>query len=134
MNKNNLRGKIFGFGMTFLLLCGGVLFLASDANAQFRDNHQIWRDGRFGNRAELNRVARTRGYDDGLREGSKDARGRKRHNPYGKGGYKKATNGYNSRYGNKEAYRQIYRNAFLRGYDDAFYRNNRGIRINRRGW
>lgn len=128
---NNLQRKLIGFGISIFLFAGFGFFFATDANAQYRNNRQIWRDDRYGSRAGLSRIAHERGYNDGLLEGRKDFRGRKRPNPYSKGKYKKATAGYSSRMGNKEAYKQFYRQAFIRGYDEAFYRNNRG---NRRIW
>jgi len=69
-----------------------------------------------------------------LREGANAIRKRKRYNPYGEGKFKKATNGYKSRFGNRVAYQQSYRQGFLRGYDEAYYRNTRGVRVNRRNW
>ena len=137
MNNHKLRGKLIGFGMSLFLFYGFGFLLTTGTYAQFRDNRQIRRDGRYDNRGQLNRIAQARGHNQGLREGAKDARSRKRHQPYGKGKYKKATDGYNSRLGNKEAYKLAYRNAFLRGYSEAFYRPDRGYRGNRgnrRGW
>lgn len=98
-----------------------TFIFASETNAQNRRMRQIWN-----NRGNAGNVAESQGRNDGLREGIDDARKRKRHNPYGKGRYKKATNGYNSRYGRKEIYKQSYRRAFLRGYNEGYYRNNRG--------
>lgn len=95
----------------------------SETNAQNRRGRRIWND-----RGNAGSVAQSQGRSDGLREGIDDARKRKRRNPYGKGRYKKATNGYDSRYGNKEVYKRAYRQAFLRGYDEGYDRNNRNNR------
>ncbi len=134
MTNSNLQHKLIGLGISFFLFAGFGFFFTTETNAQFRGNRTIWRDDRYNNRGNLNRIAQAQGYNDGLREGEKDMRGRKRHNPYGKGKYKKATNGYNSRLGNREAYKRFYRQAFARGYNEAFSRNNRGNRGSRRIW
>ena len=117
----------------FLLANFGFLSVA-DVNAQYRrDNRQMRRVERLENR-NINRIAVAQGRSDGLREGANAIRKRNRHNPYGEGKFKKATNGYKSRFGNREAYKQSYRQGFLQGYDEAYYRNTRGIRIIRRSW
>jgi hypothetical protein len=133
MSINKLHRKLIGSGIALFIFAGFGFFFTTEANAQYRGNRQIWRDDRNINRGNINRgnlsrIAQSQGYNDGLREGDKDMRGRKRPNPYSKGRYKKATNGYSSRLGNKEAYKQFYRQAFVRGYNEAFSRNNRGYR------
>jgi hypothetical protein len=136
MKTSNLRHKIKGIGIIFSFFFSFMLFSAIDASGQYR-NSRIWRDDPYNNRGALNRTAQARGRSDGLSEGAKDARNRKRANPYGKSRYKKATNGYSSRYGNKEAYKLAYRQAFVRGYNEGYNRNNRNrrnIRIFGRNW
>jgi hypothetical protein len=110
-------------------VAGFGFLLVGDANAQYRrDNRQTRRVERAENR-NINRIAVAQGRSDGLREGANAIRKRNRHNPYGEGKFKKATNGYKSRFDNWEAYKQSYRQGFLRDYDEAYYRNTRGIRI-----
>ena len=133
METNKLQRKITGFGMMLSMIFGLLILTVTDAQAQFRGNRQIFRVER-GNNNNVNRIGRAQGYSDGLREGSNAARGRKRKSPYDEGKFKKATNGYKSRFGNREAYKQSYRQGFLRGYDEAYRRNNRVIRVNRRSW
>lgn len=136
MKTKNLRHKIKGIGIIFSFFFSFMLLSVIDANAQYRNTRQIWRNDPYNNNSTLNRMAQSQGRSDGLREGEKDARGRNRPNPYGKSRYKKATNGYSSRYGNKEAYKMAYRQAFLRSYNEAYSRNNRNnrnIRV-RRNW
>lgn len=128
MNIIKTNHKIIKSGIAFLLLAGFGSFLVADANAQYRrDNRRANRVERIENRNQ-NRIAVAQGRSDGMREGANAIRGRKRHNPYGEGKFKKATNGYKSRFGNKEAYKQSYRQGFLRGYEQAYYRNTRGVR------
>jgi len=132
MKTKSLRHKIKGIGIIFSFFFSFMLLSVIDANAQYRNTRQIWRNDSYNNRAALNRTAQARGYNDGLREGEKDARSRKRPNPYGESRYKKATSGYSSRYGNKEAYKLAYRQAFVRGYNEGYRRNDRYRRSNDR--
>lgn len=130
MKINKIKHKLIGLSISLFLVSGIGFFFAAEAHGQYRGNRQIWRDNRT-SYGSIHRIAHAEGYSDGLREGAKAARSRKRYNPYGAGRYKKATNGYKSRYGSKEAYKRSYRQGFLRGYDENFYRNSRN---NRRIW
>jgi flagellar biosynthesis/type III secretory pathway protein FliH len=133
MKTNKIRHKLTNLAALSAMIFGLTLLSMTDAQAQFRGNRQILHVER-GNNNNVNRIGRAQGYSDGLREGSNAARGRKRKSPYDEGKFKKATNGYKSRFGNREAYKQSYRQGFLRGYDEAYRRNNRVIRVNRRSW
>jgi hypothetical protein len=135
INKiKRIKRNISKSGIALFLLAGFGFLLVTDANAQYRrDNRQMRRVERVENR-NINRIAVAQGRSDGLREGANAVRKRNRQNPYGEGKFKKATNGYKSRFGNKEAYKHSYRQGFLRGYDEAYYRNTRRVRINRRNW
>jgi hypothetical protein len=86
--------------------------LVGDANAQYhRDNRQTRRVERAENR-NINRIAVAQGRSDGLREGTNAIRKRNRHNPYGEGKFKKATNGYKSRFDNRETYKHLTNRVF----------------------
>ena len=80
-------------------------------------------------------VAFDNGYNDGLDKGREDARDRDSYDPDRHSRYRSADRGYESRYGSKDAYRQIYRDGFEAGYNDAYRRNggrsdrNSGIRL-----
>ena len=130
-NINKTKRNIGRFGIALFLLAGFGFLFVTDANAQYRrGNRQMRHIERVENR-NISRIAIAQGRSDGLRDGANTVRKRKRHNPYGEGKFKKAINGYKSRFGNREAYKQSYRQGFLRGYDEAYYRGTRGIR---RGW
>lgn len=134
MSSNNLCKKLVGFGLTVFFFSGFGFLCAPEANAQNRrDNRQMRRNERVESR-NITRIAEAQGRSDGLREGANANRGRKRYDPYGEGKYKKGTNGYKSRFGNKATYRRIYQQAFLRGYEESYYRNSRNLRQNRRNW
>jgi hypothetical protein len=134
MKTGKLLNNLAGFGLAIFFFAGFGFLLAPEANAQYRrDDRGAWRAERAESR-NITRIADAQGYSDGLREGANAVRGRKRYNPYGEGKYKKGTNGYKSRFGNKATYKRIYQRAFVRGYDEAYYRNPRGIRRIRRNW
>jgi transposase-like protein len=74
------------------------------------------------NNGNIAQIARLNGYEDGLYEGRKDARDGDRFDPFGEHHYEDGAEGYKSRYGNRETYKQLYRQSFLRGYREAFNR------------
>jgi hypothetical protein len=85
----------------------------------FSRNDRYYEGNAYGSFAQ---VARINGYQDGLKEGSKDARDGDRFDPFAESEYQRGTGGYRSSYGDKEAYKQLYRQSFLRGYREAFNR------------
>jgi hypothetical protein len=66
-----------------------------------------------------------RGYSDGWDKGLEDGRDRDRYDPVRHGDYKDGDNGYERRYGSKDAYKNNYRAGFRQGYEDG-YRDGRG--------
>lgn len=96
-----------------------------------RDDRNRDRDDR--NRNDLYRVARENGYRDGQSEFREDRRDNDRNNPQRSNEYRKATNGYYARLGSRNTYKDVYRQAFLEGYNA---RRNRGgrDRNNRNGY
>jgi hypothetical protein len=70
-------------------------------------------DGRY-NPASQN------GYRDGIAMGQKDLRKGKRYRPQKNDQYEDADRGYNRNYGDKDLYRNEYRQAFERGYADGY--------------
>ena len=70
-------------------------------------------------------TARRHGYEDGLRAGADDARDGDRYNPQGHSDFRRATDGYDNRYGNRGQYQQAYRDAFVQAYREAYSRNTR---------
>ncbi len=75
-------------------------------------------------------VARNTGYRDGFEKGQNDARQGKSFNLERHDAYKDADHGYRSSFGNKEDYKQQYRDAFRRGYQDGYGGNRaRGPRF-----
>jgi hypothetical protein len=83
-----------------------------------RDNRGYGRGG-YGN---VYRIAQDRGYQDGLNTGANDARRGQNYDPQRSHYYRNANYGYDSSYGNREAYRQAYRSGFVSGYREGFQR------------
>jgi hypothetical protein len=69
---------------------------------------------RYGN------VAFDNGYNDGLDKGREDARDRDSYDPNRHRWYRNADRGYEGRYGQKDWYREVYRDGFLSGYNQAY--------------
>jgi hypothetical protein len=88
-------------------------------NDVYSGNDRYYEGNIYGNIAQ---IARLNGYEDGLYEGAKDARDGDRYDPFGEHGYEDGADGYKSRYGNRAAYKQLYRQGFVRGYKEAFDR------------
>ncbi len=135
MYLNISTRKFKRIGLVLSLVFGFMLLSNAAVQAQYRDRDygRNYPSDTYGN--QMYRVAQDYGYRDGRNEGANDARDRDRYEPQKSSDYKKATNGYNSDYRNKEAYKQAYRDAFLHGYDEGYNRNgynNRNNRNNRR--
>jgi hypothetical protein len=141
--------KIGGYLLAFFLLFGIVTVASSSAQAQWqRDRDDRYerrndrRDDRYRNRnyGYGYENARQQGYSYGMNVGSADAQRGQSYNPQRSKYWKNGTDGYNSSYGNKGQYKQVFRDAFEQGYRDGFQRYggyNRGRRgsiFNRFPW
>lgn len=60
------------------------------------------------------------GYRDGTEKGREDALRNRRYEPNRHGWYRSGTRGYDRRYGSRDEYINIYREAFTAGYADGF--------------
>ena len=65
-------------------------------------------------------IAFDNGYNDGLDKGREDARDRDSYDPNRHRWYRNADRGYEGRYGRKDDYREVYRDGFLSGYNQAY--------------
>lgn len=140
--------KIGGYLLAFFLLFGIATVASSTAQAQYpggygqdrrddryrRDRDDRYRNDRYGNdRYGRNgnygyQLAREQGYRDGQYTGSADAQRGQSYNPQRSHYWRNGSDGYNSSYGNKGQYKQVFRDAFVQGYRDGFQRyggNNR---------
>jgi hypothetical protein len=68
-----------------------------------------------------------KGWDDGYEAGLKDARGRRRFDPFGESRYRNGDRGYDRRYGPRELYRLRYRDAFRVAYERGYLDGRRPV-------
>ena len=130
MKSDLIKNSAKGVSLGLFLLLGIMAFSATETHAQWRDDRSGRRNDRYGGNGgyygnDIYREARQRGYQDGIDRGRNDAFDRKRYNPEKSHEYKKATDGYNSRMGNKNAYKDTYRQAFMDGYNQGYNRSGR---------
>jgi len=90
-----------------------------------RDNDNV------NDRSEVRERAQRVGYDEGYRAGQEDRANGERSDFRDESVYQEATAGYQSQHGMLSYYRQQFRAAFVRGYEDGF--RNRDSNTGRRG-
>jgi hypothetical protein len=129
--------NIGGYLLAFFLLFGILTVASSSAQAQWRDRDRDrdrrddrWdrRDDRYRDRNYGYQNARQQGYSYGMNVGAADAQRGQSFDPQRSRYWRNATEGYNSSYGNKGQYKQVFRDAFEQGYREGFQRyasNNR---------
>jgi len=86
--------------------------------AVYRDQRgDVYRDqrGDYG-RGVISNPAYETGYRDGLEKGRDDASRRRSYDPHRQSWYRDGDRGYNSRYGSRNEYERLYRDAFEQGY------------------
>jgi hypothetical protein len=144
MYYDNTLEQFKRFGLILSLLIGLIALTNTLAQAQYPDYRGYDRNDRYNGRYDNNYrytaldVARQNGYRDGLNDGADAAREGDRFHPQNSGDWQKGTNGYEDRFGSKNAYRSAYRDAYLQGYRAGFDRvrdrrgnyNNRSYRRN----
>ena len=124
--------NIGGYLLAFFLLFGLLTVASSSAQAQWRDRDRDdryeRRDDRYRDRNYGYQNARQQGYSYGLNVGAADAQRGQSYSPQRSRYWRNGSDGYNSSYGNKGQYKQIFRDAFEQGYREGFQRyasNNR---------
>lgn len=123
MKLNYSSKKTGGYLLAFFLLFGIVVTVASStAQAQYRNDR--YRDDRYRDNNWRNglQTARQQGYSYGMNVGAADAQRGQSFNPQRSRYYRDGTAGFNSYYGNRGQYRQVFRDAFIQGYRDGFQR------------
>jgi hypothetical protein len=76
------------------------------------------RDGRYGR--AIDNPAASAGYEDGYRQGVDDARDGDRSDPVRARHYREGDRGYDRRYGSRDEWKRVYREAFLSGYQRGY--------------
>ena len=152
---------IGGLLLAFFVLCGIVAVSGSSAQAQYpypqdpysrdrdyrRDRDDRYRDDRYrrddrygrGGYNNAYQIARQQGYSNGLSTGAADAQRGQNYNPQRSHFWKNGSDGYNSSYGNRGQYKQVFRDAFVQGYREGYsryggYNNRRGNGNNNGRW
>jgi hypothetical protein len=125
MKFDYLSKRLGGYALAFFVLFGMAAVGSSSAQGQWRrDDRRYdrddWRRDRYYNNGF--QVARQQGYRYGLNAGSVDAQRNRRFDPQRSSTYRKGTEGYNSSFGNKGQYKQIFRDAFVQGYREGYQR------------
>jgi hypothetical protein len=75
--------------------------------------------GYYGGSADFRQTALNAGYGAGIKAGREDRRSG-RYDPYRHSDYRDASKDYNSRRGDRAAYQQYFREAFINGYADGY--------------
>ena len=81
--------------------------------------------GGYGSSGVYGSRAADSGYRDGYEAGRNDARDRNSFDPIRSSRYRSGDHDYDSRYGSKDEYKRVYRDAFQRGYDQGYRENRR---------
>ena len=106
---------------------------ADSASRDRRDDR--YRNDRYRNNGYEYESARQQGYSYGVNVGAADAQRGQSYNPERSRYWKNGSDGYNSSYGNKGQYKQVFRSAFEQGYREGYQRyggsNRRGRWDNR---
>jgi hypothetical protein len=84
-----------------------------------RRNGDNWGYGGYGN-SQLRQTALNAGYNNGVQEGRKDRSRGERFEYRDEGDYQRATEDYNSRFGDRELYRRYFQEGFANGYRDGY--------------
>ncbi len=93
---------------------GRQLYQTVAANAFLDDHH--WQEGR--------RRAEEVGREDGFHDGNSDREHRREFRPTQTGAYKHGDHGYDSRYGDKRRYVEVYRESYVHAYQEAYHRGH----------
>ncbi len=98
---------------------GGHGYVAGDNDA---DDRPIPAADRYDERHDWSSqdAAYDIGYSDGVAWARDDMKKHKSFNPQRTRGYRMADHGYHDGYGNKDDYKRVYRDGFVRGYSDYF--------------
>ena len=144
MKLNYSSNKLGGYILALFLILGFTAIASSNVQAQWRDrdrDDRYQRDRDYHNRDYRNgrngygygyENARQQGYSYGMNVGAADAQRGQNFNPQRSHYWKDADAGYNSSYGNRGQYRQIFRSAFEQGYREGYQQYSGRGRYDRR--
>ena len=119
MNNRN-RGYFTKVLMLALVACfalpAATLGQRNGRRRAARHERHVAADGE----SQLNQTAKTAGYNSGKQEGINDRKRGEPSNFHDESAYQKATKGYTSALGDKEHYKQVFRESFEHGYRDGW--------------
>lgn len=132
MKIKHLSNKIAGAILGFTLLFGIGIVSSTTAHAQDRypnddqnRRERNWdRYGNYGGSAQLRQTALNAGYNEGVRVANEDRQNRRQSSYQNSSSYRRATQDYNYRLGDRAIYQRYFREAFESGYN--FNGNNQG--------
>jgi len=134
----NVNKKIGGYLMAMFLLVGIAALANTTAQAQYPRYDPYRRDDRYRDRrydqTNVYEIARQQGYSYGMNVGAADAQRGQSYSPQRSRYWKNADAGYNSYYGNRGQYKQVFRNAFAQGYREGYMRYGDNRRSNNGRW
>jgi hypothetical protein len=148
MQANYSSKKLGGYILALFLILGFTAIASTSVQAQWRDRD---RDDRYERDRDYRRDrdrdyrnngrngygygyenARQQGYSYGMNVGAADAQRGQSFNPQRSHYWKDGDAGYNSSYGNRGQYRQIFRSAFEQGYREGYQQYGGRGRYDRR--
>ncbi|HJT67029.1 MAG TPA: hypothetical protein VJ749_11280 [Pyrinomonadaceae bacterium] len=160
MKVNYSSKKLGGYILALFLILGFTTIASTSVQAQWRDrdrddryqrdrddryqrdrDDRYQRDRDYRNRDYRNgrngygygyENARQQGYSYGMNVGAADAQRGQNYNPQRSHYWKDGDAGYNSSYGNRGQYRQIFRSAFEQGYREGYQQYGGRGRYDRR--
>ena len=138
MKTSQWQSKIKSAVLALALVFGAAIVWSPTAQAQgYPNNDQSRRDrnwdryGNYGGSAELRQTALNAGYNQGVRQSNDDRQDGRQSNYRNSDAYRRATQDYNSRLGDRELYRRYFREAFENGYNSYGYDQGNSGRDNR---
>ena len=157
MKLNYSSKKVGGYILALFLMLGFTAIASTSVQAQYRDRDDRYRrdrddrDDRYRDRDYRNdryrdrdyrndrynnnyQIARQQGYSYGMNVGAADAQRGQSYNPQRSRYWRNAREGYNSSYGNRGQYQQVFRQAFEQGYRDGWQRFAGNGRRNNGRW
>lgn len=109
-NLSNFAGAILGLTLLFGIGMGS----STTSHAQDRNGDRY---GEYGGSVELRQTALNTGFNEGVRQANNDRRSGRQSDYRNSDVYRRATQNYNSRMGDRELYRRYFREGFENGYN-----------------
>jgi hypothetical protein len=118
-NLPNIAGAILGLTLLFGIgISSSTTGHAQDRNWDQNRQDRNWdRYGNYGGSVELRQTALNAGFNEGVRQANNDRQNGRQSDYRNSDVYRRATQNYNSRLGDRDLYRRYFREAFENGYN-----------------